>query len=116
MKTQPQDVMTLQDLLDRKEWGKALTVLDQQVQREPDQRQWRLVRASVLIKSGRVNEGIEGLTSLTGLFPDFLDAWINLGQTHKALGNYLAADAAYREAMKLQPEHPIATKGAAQCA
>ncbi len=58
----------------------------------------------------------EGLASLTGLFPDFLDAWINLGQTHKALGNYRAADAAYREAMKLQPEHPIATKGAAQCA
>ncbi len=38
--------------------GKALTVLDQQVQREPDQRQWRLVSASVLIKSCRMNEGM----------------------------------------------------------
>lgn len=116
MSIQQQNSMILQGLLNRKEWSKALAVLDQQVQLEPHERQWYLVRASVLIKSGEVQAGIDGLELLTREFPDFLDAWVNLGQTRKALGDYSAAYAAYLQALRLGPEHILARRGAAECA
>lgn len=116
MSVSDDNTVTLQDLLDRGEWQRALAALDEQMQHEPDNRQWPFLHASLLIKQGQVEAGIRGLEQLTRHHPDYLSAWVNLGQAYKATSQHWVALQAYRRALSLDGAQPLALRGAAQCA
>lgn len=54
--------------------------------------------------SGKPREALADLERAIAGNPDFVLAWINLGITHEALGNTAAAEKAYTEAIRLQPD------------
>jgi Flp pilus assembly protein TadD len=68
------------------------------------------IAARQLIDEGRLEEAWALLYSLLGRRPDYADGWISAGALHVRFGRREAAIAALREALRLQPGHPLARR------
>ena len=62
---------------------------------------------------GRLNDAIAQFEAALRLKPDFAPGWHNLGVTWFHLGNLPAAEAAFREELRLKPDDPAAQQALA---
>jgi tetratricopeptide (TPR) repeat protein len=67
-----------------------------------------LARAQALFRTERLDEAREAFLAATRF--DSAEAWYRLGVTEVNLADLAAAEAAYREALVLAPEHPTARR------
>lgn len=68
-----------------------------------------LTRATILLEDRHDAAGARAaLETALGLAPDYVPAWLNLGNLHEDLGDRAAAAAAYARAREIDPAEPLA--------
>jgi Flp pilus assembly protein TadD len=70
----------------------------------------RVTLAIALASLGKLPEGIAILQAVTRSHPEMVSAWINLGVAYEQAPDRAAAEAAYREAIRQQPDSAEARK------
>lgn len=70
----------------------------------------RVTLAIALATTGKLQEGIAILRAVTVSHPETVSAWINLGVANEQLPDLAAAEHAYREAIRQQPDSAEARK------
>lgn len=76
--------------------------------RVPDQTALALYysnRGAELVQARRFNEALEQLDIAVALAPDLAQAWVNLGVARRRTGDQKGAEAAYRLALDVDPDH-----------
>ena len=97
--------------IDDARYRDALTILDEILVHMPDDFAARRERASVLLDLGRFSDALDALTALPTAEVHALPRSERAGMEHERglcldrLGRVPAADAAYREATRLDPQH-----------
>ncbi|MBM3737327.1 MAG: tetratricopeptide repeat protein [Acidobacteria bacterium] len=108
----PDDVPTLTAL------GKTLIRLDRDreaearlrrvIELDPMESSARLALAVSIGKQGDLAGALKEMKATVASDPDDSYAWLNLGLTHRELKQFPEAAAAFREAIRLQPDFPVA--------
>ena len=106
----------LQECINQQRWQDALRMVDVLCADEPGSRKWPMVRASIQIKAGAIQQGLQGLEQLVRACPDHYEAWLNLAQTCRALGDNRRALQAYESVLSGMPNQALALKGFGLCA
>lgn len=119
MKTWPPDLAALREftrvchangLLDAATAGyQALARL------EPTEARWPYLLASILAGYGRLDDATPLLRRTTELAPDYLVAWLKLGEAQLKANATAAARSAYEEALRRDAGNPYALLGLARC-
>lgn len=78
------------------------------LQIEPTNRAARFAFARLRAQQGRHHEAANMYEQLTREYPDDLDVHVNLGAALEAVGDRAAAEAHYREALRIDPNDPDA--------
>ena len=107
--------LRLQEMLDQGEWDRALPIVERQITLEPEKKQWPLVRASILLRQGKLEESLTSFKALLSRYPDYLDAWVNLAQIYRATGNLRHAVNGYQKALAIDPDNILSLRGLAEC-
>ncbi len=55
-------------------------------------------------------KSIAALVKATEIYPDYLDAWINLGIVYTKLNRVVDAETAYKRAIEINPDEPVARR------
>ncbi|MFN7921669.1 MAG: tetratricopeptide repeat protein [Bryobacteraceae bacterium] len=74
----------------------------------------RVALGVALAQQGKLRESLEVLVAATASNPDDAFGWLNRGSTHRALEQFDQAAAAFREAIRLQPDLAAARMALAQ--
>lgn len=82
---------------------------------EPDEPRWPYLLASILAGFGRLDDAVPWLRRTTTLAPDYLTAWLKLGEASLKSNATAAARAAYEEALRHAPDNHYALLGLARC-
>ena len=82
---------------------------------EPTEARWPHLLASILAGYGRLEEAVPLLRRTTQLAPDYLVAWLRLGDALFKGNDTAGAEAAYQEALKRAPGNVFALIGLARC-
>lgn len=91
-----------------KEYGGALSLLDQLILAQPAQARWRNDRGVVEMLLGRRDEAAEDFLAAIDLDPGFLPAYLSLGALYRSVGRFLEAGRLYEQALS----QPAAREGA----
>lgn len=88
----------------------ALASLDRAVAAGPERpEEAHLLRAAILIEHRQDSAGARAaLQAALAASPDFVPAWLNLGNLEEDLGDQAAAAAAYARAREIDPAEPLA--------
>jgi predicted O-linked N-acetylglucosamine transferase (SPINDLY family) len=81
----------------------ALDIVDEAIRRAPAEPMQHYLRGRVLARLERREEAIAALERTVSLAPRFAPGHLSLGVVHKQRGDAVAAIAAYREALRLDP-------------
>jgi len=82
---------------------------------EPNNARWPHLLALILAGYGRLDEALPLLRQTVKLAPDYTVAWLNLGDALLKSNATADAEAAYREALRREPDNPYALLGIARC-
>ncbi|HTL68756.1 MAG TPA: tetratricopeptide repeat protein [Lacunisphaera sp.] len=82
---------------------------------EPAEPRWPHLLASILAGYGRLDEALPLLRRTTTLAPDYVPAWLRLGDALLKSNAVEEAARAYESALRLAPSNPDALLGLARC-
>lgn len=96
-------ILRSQDLLERGDVEEAKEILTELVEEQPDFAEAWNRRAVLYYTQGDYHRAIADCEQVIRLVPYHFGAFHGLGLCHAALGEYMAAIAAFRRALELQP-------------
>ncbi|MBF0455958.1 MAG: tetratricopeptide repeat protein [Magnetococcales bacterium] len=95
-------------LTDRKQYGAALSKLNQFLKTNPNDAQARFLKGLVLTEQGERNEAITVFQSLSQDYPDLPEPYNNLAVLYAERGEYDKARSALEKAIKTHPNYVTA--------
>ena len=93
--------------------GAAIQLLEQQLQKQPDQFELRIALADAEYRAGRFQEASKQLDALAAKNPSSPEIQLRLGDAQNRMGNREAAIRSFRKARQLQPTSVNAAYGLA---
>ncbi|MDQ5978612.1 MAG: hypothetical protein QG602_1586 [Verrucomicrobiota bacterium] len=97
-------------------FAEALLCYDGLRQIQPREARWPHLAAGLHALYGRADEALPLYRRATELAPDYLPAWIRLGDVRVKANQPAEATRAYEETLRRSPDHPYALLGLARCA
>lgn len=82
---------------------------------QPDEPRWPRLLAAIVAGYGRLDEAIPLLRRTTELAPNYLPAWLKLGDALLKSNATAEAELAYQQALTREPGNPFALLGLARC-
>lgn len=105
--------LTLQQLVDSGQFSHAISLLEKELDKKPDDKALQMTLATVRARAGQLERAIEGLEALVKS-TDFAPGWINLGQLYRVSGKVDKAMKALQKGLALSPNDATALKGLAE--
>ena len=103
-------------LISKNDYGRASQIADQVRKIAPDDPDYTILNATLLIHSGRGNEAFEGLQAAAKKFPENAALQVALGKVARLGGDIKTAEMSFRRAAVLQPGSVEAQEGLAEIA
>lgn len=98
-------ILRARDLLAAERFDPAISVLRSEIELAPDDPRPRLLESRALLLAGRSEEALERAEEIVVRFPEHPDAYYQRGTVHLALEHRSSAEADFREALALAPDH-----------
>lgn len=94
--------------------GEGLTAIREAIKYNPDDFQNHFIEALNLNSMGKTQEAIGGIERSLVLYPNLLNAWVNLAMFNRRIGNDAKMNEAIDAALKLKPDELVALNTKAQ--
>lgn len=98
-------ILRARALLSEERYDEAIEVLRKEQEVAPDDPRPRLLESRALLLAGRNEEALERAEDTVTRFPDNADSYYQRGTVHLALEHRSSAEADFREALALSPDH-----------
>lgn len=82
----------------------ALAHLDEAIRLEPNNTSYRIARANLCLRAGRVDQGVAAFEEMLAEDRDCVDCWYNYGDSLFAIGRHAQAVGVFRRAVDLFPD------------
>lgn len=102
---QPDAIRSAQQLLERGDTDMALSIVDNAVVANPDDRPARLMRGVILAKAGRSNEAIDAFSAFARDYPTLPEGHNNLAVLYSNMGDYDKARIELESALRANPNY-----------
>jgi tetratricopeptide (TPR) repeat protein len=98
-------ILKARELMADERYDEALEVLRAEIELAPEELRPRLLESRVLLVAGRPQEALDRGEEIVARFPENADAYYQRGTAHLALEHRTSAEADFRQALALAPDH-----------
>ncbi len=89
------------------QYMRAIDLLSRHEEKFPENPEYPFYQGMAWQQFGDNQRAVEELTRAAQIAPDFVDAWVQLGNLYSILLNHAESDAAYERALELAPENAL---------
>jgi curved DNA-binding protein CbpA len=102
-------------LLEQGQFHNAVTFFENAIQQDPRKAEYYQFLASVQMRNPKWRQlAVENFQKALEIDPSMVSCYVSLGQVYRRLGQGSRAEAMFREALRWDPDHPVAQKELAE--